>query len=407
MAAAGAAHLLLALCAAPAAAAHPLLAVDVASDGSFSVKMGGTPWLASAAPRLFSGGQWANLTLLGSAPALSLSGGFGAGTAWRWSASGAAGPAVWETAIRKSSGGAADAVLFSQTFLAEQSSRGFEGAPCPNITRGNTAPGCSAPPKQGSRVSPSEFSLSEFPSVRVAASGPALGAFCGAGMSDGPRLSAFNSPGYDPSSGTNVPGNWGGEAGGPTALFDDSAERKTLIISPAGDDILSTIWWGMAGSGEMAVGPGAGAPTVPANHTVHTIMVAGRGMRQTFVDYGDAMMAFSGVKSRSMLRAAMKSEITLSNLGYSTTGCYQYNPCDCGCGCGNDHGCPAGQGTKQSRCSCQQCAPSDNATIKGCKSMGDTFLLADKYIREELGLNYSHILMDSFWYGESVNPGVW
>ena len=106
MAAAGAAPLLLALCTAPAAAAPPLLAVDVASDGSFSVKMGGTQWLASAAPRLFSGGQWANLTLLGSAPALSLSGGFGVGTAWRWSASGAAGPAVWETAIRKSSGGA-------------------------------------------------------------------------------------------------------------------------------------------------------------------------------------------------------------------------------------------------------------------------------------------------------------
>jgi hypothetical protein len=130
-------------------------------------------------------------------------------------------------------------------------------------------------------------------------------------------------------------------------------------------------------------------------------------MRDTFVDYGDAMMAFSGAKSRETLRSTMKSEITLSHLGYSTTGCYQYNPCDCGCGCGNDHGCPAGQGTKTSRCSCQQCAPSDNGTIKDCKSMGDTFLIADQYIRNELHLNYSHILMDSFWYGESVNPGVW
>ena len=77
----------------------------------------------------------------------------------------------------------------------------------------------------------------------------------------------------------------------------------------------------------MAVGPGAGAPVVPANHTVHTLMIAGRGMRDTFVDYGDAMMAFSGAKSREILRSTMKSEITLSHLGYSTTGCYQYNPC--------------------------------------------------------------------------------
>jgi hypothetical protein len=172
-------------------------------------------------------------------------------------------------------------------------------------------------------------------------------------------------------------------------------------------DILQ-VWWGLAGSGRMAVGPGAGLPSVPAGHTVHTLMIAGRGMRQTFVDYGDAMMEFSAAgKSRKVLRTAMEQDPVLRDLGYSTTGCYQYNPCDCGCGCGNDHGCPAGQGTKKSRCSCQQCGPGDNATIKGCKSMGDTFILADRYIREELGLNYSSILMDSYWYGESVNPGVW
>jgi hypothetical protein len=32
--------------------------------------------------------------------------------------------------------------------------------------------------------------------------------------------------------------------------------------------------------------------------------------------------------------------------------------------------------------------------------MGDTFLLVDRYIREELRLNFSHILMDSYRYGE-------
>ena len=161
----------------------------------------------------------------------------------------------------------------------------------------------------------------------------------------------------------------------------------------------------MDGAGEMAIGPGAGVPSVPSGHVLHSIMHAGYGMRQTFEDYGDAMMSLSGAKSRESLLKAMKEDLVLSHLGYSTTGCYQYNPCDCGCGCGNDHGCPAGIGSKQSRCSCQQCA-TENGTIQGCKSMGDTFLLADQYIREDLGLNYSHILMDSYWYGESVNPGV-
>jgi hypothetical protein len=111
-------------------------------------------------------------------------------------------------------------------------------------------------------------------------------------------------------------------------------------------------------------------------------------------------MALSGQKSRADLRRGMQEDIVLSHLGYSTTGCYQYNPCDCGCGCHNDHGCPEGQGHKTSRCSCQQCQASDNATIKYCHSMGDTFLLVDRYIREELRLNFSHILMDSYWYGE-------
>ena len=52
--------------------------------------MGGAPWLASAAPRFFSGGAWANLTLLGTAPAPPLTG-FRSGKSWRWSTTGAGG----------------------------------------------------------------------------------------------------------------------------------------------------------------------------------------------------------------------------------------------------------------------------------------------------------------------------
>lgn len=103
-------------------------------------------------------------------------------------------------------------------------------------------------------------------------------------------------------------------------VITDSDAHKTLVISPAGENILSSIWWGMGGSGEMAVGPGAGVPSVPAGHSVHTLMVAGRGMRETFVAYGDAMMDFGGQKSRATIRKAMSDDLVISHLGYLLRG---------------------------------------------------------------------------------------
>ena len=67
-----------------------------------------------------------------------------------------------------------------------------------------------------------------------------------------------------------------------------------------------------------------------------------------------------------------------------------------------------GEAPKKSRCSCQPCAPQDNATDANCSTMADTLLLLDKRIREDLGLNFSSFLIDSFWYGENINQGgVW
>ena len=39
--------------------------------------------------------------------------------------------------------------------------------------------------------------------------------------------------------------------------------------------------------------------------------------------------------------------------------------------------------------------------------MSDTLLLLDRHIRLGLGLNFSSFLIDSFWYGENINKGVW
>ena len=111
-----------------------------------------------------------------------------------------------------------------------------------------------------------EVALAEFPSVRVVQGGPTLGAFCGAGMSDGPRLYTFNNPSYDASSDTNMVADWGSGAGGPTALFDDSPERKTLVISPAGENILSSICERFChGSAKQA-----GAVPLPSSHLLYS-----------------------------------------------------------------------------------------------------------------------------------------
>ena len=55
------------------------------------------------------------------------------------------------------------------------------------------------------------------------------------------------------------------------------------------------------------------------------------------------------------------------------------------------------------------CSPpqQDNATDDNCSTMSDTLLLLDMHIRGQLKLNFSSFLIDSFWYGENINKGVW
>jgi hypothetical protein len=111
----------------------------------------------------------------------------------------------------------------------------------------------------------------------------------------------------------------------------------------------------------------------------------------------------------------------VTHLGFSLTGCYQYNPCDCGQHAGNckstgpfaaelNSQCKdyPGDAPKTSRCSCQPCpavlSPPQNSSDvdTNCSTMADTLLLLDEHIRHRLKLNFSSFLIDSFWCGASL-----
>jgi hypothetical protein len=227
-----------------AAAAQPLLEVETHGNGSFALSLDGTLWLRSAAPRLHVDGEWAALSLLPSAEE-------GTAAVWRWSITGPSGPAVWETSVSVDG----RAAIFSQTFLEDLNGTAISGAAV----------------------------LSSWPHVTAAR--PSLGYVMGAGMDGGSRAGTFNEDGGGNASSE---AKWAGEQGGPLALFD--SDITTLLVSPA-SEFMSTMMSGGSGVGDLAVGVSGSVTSVPSGHTVKTIMIAGRGIRDTFVAWGDHLMA--------------------------------------------------------------------------------------------------------------------
>ncbi len=350
-------------------ARQPVLQVDTHENGSFALSLDGTTWLRSREPRLHLNGTWQTLSLLRHEATVADI------AVWQWSVTGPEGPAVWETSVSFDG----RAAIFSQTFLADASDTA--------VTEG--------------------VLLSEWPAV-VQATEQSLGYVMGAGMDGGSRAGKFVA---DDGGNASHHASWAGEQGGPLALFD--SQLATLLVSPAAE-FMSTMMSGGSGVGDLAVGVMGSVASVPTGHSVKTIMIAGRGIRDTFVAWGDRLMGMHG-KSRTL--PAHSTDPVVTHLGYSLTGCYQYNPCDCGQHEGNCkstgpfatelnsmcHDYP-GDKPKTSRCSCQACpailTPPQNgsASDTNCSTMADTLLLLDKHIRRQLGLNFTSFLIDSFWY---------
>lgn len=100
---------------------------------------------------------------------------------------------------------------------------------------------------------------------------------------------------------------------------------------------------------------------------------------------GDALLAF-----HNKSRPAMNFDRIHSGLGVSTTTFYFYNPCDCGRWANNT--CPPDDGSNPGR-------------VPNCMTYADSLerVVSDWRSR---AIPFSHILLDSFWYGEGVFGGA-
>ena len=85
---------------------------------------------------------------------------------------------------------------------------------------------------------------------------------------------------------------WGGSQSGPLALFDASA--ATIVLSPLTEHMSSVMNAGPDGSAAIAVGVGGGVESVPAGHSLETVLFSGSGIRDSYEQWGDALLQFHG-----------------------------------------------------------------------------------------------------------------
>ena len=110
-----------------------------------------------------------------------------------------------------------------------------------------------------------------------------------------------------------------GNAGTPLLLY--SRERESMMISPANNLMTTQLSWShtLAG-GALGAGENGAIEALPAGHTVDTIIVAGAGMNNTVMAWGDVMLARGG-KTRTLPEA----DLIVSTLGWwSDNGAYYY-----------------------------------------------------------------------------------
>ena len=69
-----------------------------------------------------------------------------------------------------------------------------------------------------------------------------------------------------------------------------------------------------------AVGLGGAVTVGEPNHTIRAVAAVGRGIRDTFEGWGDALLKLHGKQ-----RTAHDHDVFVSHLGYSTTVYYFYN----------------------------------------------------------------------------------
>jgi hypothetical protein len=347
--------------------------------GAFAVDIGGEPWLLGASPSLLSGGYLysaasGSLTLASnttSAGADAL-GAFTATTSAWTAVGGPASGATVETSIYIYHGGSA--VQFATAFPS----------------------GAAAQAVGGANASATGGLASTFPSLALAPAAATLhlGSVFQAPKSGNCGWTVNALPTFPVPSGgllllEPLNASAARAAVGVAALADHASVRQAAVPAAGGDFAL-------------ALGPGAEFD-LPAGFVSRALLVAvaaasapppppladlgfpAGGPGAALRALGDALLAF-----HNKSRPAMNFDAIHAGLGVSTTTFYFYNPCDCGRWANNT--CPPDDGSNPGR-------------LHDCTTYADTLerVVADWRARR---LPFSHLLIDSFWYGEGVYDGV-
>jgi hypothetical protein len=154
-----------------------------------------------------------------------------------------------------------------------------------------------------------------------------------------------------------------GFAGGVPVILVDNATDVTMVISPI-DAFLSTTFSVAADANDPAAllcGVQGAATAVPKGHRTQVILMAGQGLTDTVMRWGDELLHLHGKE-----RTTSDANVHVERLGYSTVGHFFY-------------GLKRGMNAEQT-----MRAVADDAVTKG--------------------LPYSWWLLDSWWYGENSTP---
>eukprot|EP01049_Picozoa_sp_SAG25_P014233 SAG25_NODE_2450_length_1596_cov_4.395458_1_plen_289_part_10 len=189
-------------------------------------------------------------------------------------------------------------------------------------------------------------------------------------------------------------GGVGGYTGGPLAFGldpSDLARGPVLVLSPLNSFMAALHNIPSVGdNGTLAFGVGGLMAQLPPDYSVEFVAVLHQRGVATSCHSGAAASAFMRwgdflLEEHGTVRTPPAANAWISQLGYSTTGTFHYNPCDCP-GNANRSVCPA----------------ANNPVMPGCRTYEDTLVQVQKYAKRA-GIPYNWWLIDSWWHAFDNN----
>jgi hypothetical protein len=194
---------------------------------------------------------------------------------------------------------------------------------------------------------------------------------------------------------TTQVGTWpdasrGGYDGGPVAVFTKDLRQGIALLSPL-TQFMSVLHAKLFADDALSFGIGGLLRSVPAGFSVDFVVsfsypaaaaaeeedrFAGL-MARAWMGWGDVLL-----RHYNQQRTRPDASPWISQLGYSTTGVFHYNPCDC-----------------KGNANRSYCAPEDstNPLMPGCHTYEDSLLQMHAYAKSA-GIPYRWWLIDSWWH---------